>query len=137
MVICWEGTYPYFIRKFVGNGAEFVINISNDMWTRTRAGHFQHFSMTKFRAIENRIWFARAANDGVTAFINPHGEVVKILPIKEEGYLVGEVGGKVRSTFYTRYGDILPKVSLWILGLSFVGSVFIHLKPPGKKKKIH
>lgn len=47
VVICWEGTYPYFIRKFVGNGAEFVINISNDMWTRTRAGHFQHFSMTK------------------------------------------------------------------------------------------
>ena len=85
VVICWEGTYGYFIREFVKNGAEFVINISNDMWTKTEAGHFQHFSMTKFRAVENRIWFARAANDGVKAIINPHGEVVKILPIKEEG----------------------------------------------------
>jgi apolipoprotein N-acyltransferase len=135
VVICWEGTYGYFIRKFVLNGAELIINISNDMWTGTRAGHFQHFSMTKFRAIENRIWFARAANDGVTAFINPRGEVVKILPIKEEGYLVGEVGGKVRTTFYTRFGDILPKISLWILGLSFAGSIFILVRPSRMKRK--
>jgi len=135
VVICWEGTYGYFIRQFVLNGAELIINISNDMWTRTRAGHFQHFSMTKFRAIENRIWFARAANDGVTAFINPHGEVVKILPIKEGGYLVGEVGGRVRTTFYTRFGDILPKVSLWIFGLSFVSSVFILVRPPRTKRR--
>ncbi len=135
VVICWEGTYGYFIREFVRNGAEFIINISNDMWTKTEAGHFQHFSMTKFRAVENRIWFARAANDGVTAIINPRGEVVKILPIKEEGYLVGEVGPRVRETFYTRNGDILPKVSVWILGLSFAGSVYMLLANPKRGRK--
>jgi apolipoprotein N-acyltransferase len=134
VVICWEGTYGYFIREFVKNGAEFIINISNDMWTKTEAGHFQHFSMTKFRAVENRIWFARAANDGVTAIINPRGEVVKILPIKEEGYLVGEVGEKVRETFYTRNGDILPKVSVWILGLSFAGSIYMLVANPKRRK---
>ncbi|MBN2324726.1 MAG: apolipoprotein N-acyltransferase [Spirochaetes bacterium] len=137
VVICWEGTYGYFIREFVKNGAEFVINISNDMWTKTKAGHFQHFSMTKFRAVENRIWFARAANDGVTAIINPRGEVVKILPIKEEGYLVGEVGERVRETFYTRNGDILPKVSVWILGLSFAGSVYMLIRGPKRGKNRH
>lgn len=135
VVICWEGTYGYFIREFVRNGAEFIINISNDMWTRTEAGHFQHFSMTKFRAVENRIWFARAANDGVTAFINPRGEVVKILPIKEEGYLVGEVGPRARETFYTRNGDILPKVSVWILGLSFAGSLYTLVAYPRIRRK--
>jgi apolipoprotein N-acyltransferase len=135
VVICWEGTYGYFIRKFVQNGADVIINISNDMWTKTRAGHFQHFSMTKFRAIENRIWYARAANDGVTAFINPHGEVVKILPIKEVGYIVGEVSSRVRSTFYTKYGDILPKTSLVIFGLSFIFSVIILARKPHAMEK--
>ncbi len=135
VVICWEGTYGYFIRRFVQNGADFIINISNDMWTRTKAGHFQHFSMTKFRAIENRIWYTRAGNDGVTAIINPHGEIIKILPIKEEGYLVGEVGPRVRSTFYTRYGDILPKISIAVLGFSFIFSIFILIKKPVKSRK--
>ncbi len=111
VVICWEGTYGYFIRKFVKNGADFIINISNDMWTKTAAGHYQHFSITKFRSIENRIWYARAGNDGVTAFINPKGEVVSSLPIKKEGYLIGTVGPKMYTTIYTKLGDILPKTT--------------------------
>jgi apolipoprotein N-acyltransferase len=141
VVICWEGTYGYFIRNYLKNGADFVINISNDMWTQTKAGHFQHFTITKFRAIENRIWFVRAANDGVTAFVNPHGEVVKILPIKELGYLTGEIGPKVRTTIYTKFGDILPRISLVVLGVSFVFSIFllsrkqVQQKPVRKQKK--
>jgi len=134
VVICWEGTYGYLIRKHVNNGADFMINISNDMWTQTKAGHFQHFTLTKFRAIENRIWFVRAANDGVTAFINPHGEVVKILPIKEAGYITEEIGPKVRSTFYTSYGDTLPRISLAVLAISFIFSIFLLIKHPSRVK---
>jgi apolipoprotein N-acyltransferase len=128
VVICWEGTYGYFIRHFVKNGADFILNISNDMWTQTEAGHFQHFTITKFRAVENRIWYARAANDGVTAIINPHGMIVKILPIKETGYLVGEVGPRVKTTFYTKYGDILPRVSLAVLCASLLFSIIVLIK---------
>jgi len=130
VVICWEGTYGYFIREFVRNGADFILNISNDMWTQTKAGHFQHFTITKFRAIENRIWYARAANDGVTAITDPYGRVVGILPIKEAGYLIGEVGPNLRMTFYTRYGNILPKLSLAVLFISFVSSIAFLIKRP-------
>lgn len=125
VVICWEGTYGYFIRKFVERGADFIINISNDMWTETRAGHFQHFTITKFRAIENRIWYVRAGNDGVTAFVSPHGEVVKILPIKEVGFLAGEVGPRAHKTFYTKNGDILPSIGLVISGIALLFSIFL------------
>jgi len=128
VVICWEGTYGYFIRKFVNNGADFIINISNDMWTRTRAGHFQHFTMTKFRAIENRIWYVRAGNDGVTAFIDPHGIVREILPIKKVGYLVGTVGPRGKTTFYTKHGNILPKLSLAVCLASFIWGIFILIR---------
>jgi len=135
VVICWEGTYGYLIRRFILNGADFIINISNDMWSQTEAGHFQHFTITKFRSIENRVWFARAANDGVTAFINPHGQVVKILPIKEVGYINGEVGPKARTTFYTRYGDVLPKIALVVLIASFFFSLYLLIKKPSSHKK--
>jgi apolipoprotein N-acyltransferase len=135
VVICWEGTYGYLIRRFIQNGADFIINISNDMWSQTEAGHFQHFTITKFRSIENRVWLARAANDGVTAFINPHGQVVKILPIKEVGYINGEVGPKVRTTFYTRYGDVLPKIALVVLIASFFFSLYLLVKKPSSQKK--
>jgi apolipoprotein N-acyltransferase len=143
VVICWEGTYGYMIRKFVQSGAQFVINISNDMWSHTRAGHFQHFTMTRFRAIENRIWFARAANDGVTAFIDPHGRIVSILPIKETGYLIGEVGPPLRTTFYTRHGALLPVTSVVILVAAVSLSIFFmatgrgsdRLRPAGGKPR--
>jgi apolipoprotein N-acyltransferase len=128
VVICWEGTYGYMIRRFVNNGADFILNISNDMWTQTRAGHFQHFTITRFRAVENRIWYARAANDGVTAIIDPYGRIVKILPIKETGYLIGEVGPRLRSTFYTRHGNLLPIAAVAILIVTFVSSIVFLLK---------
>jgi apolipoprotein N-acyltransferase len=128
VVICWEGTYGYMIRRFVNSGADFILNISNDMWTQTRAGHFQHFTITKFRAIENRIWYARAANDGVTAITDPYGRVVKILPIKETGYLIGEVGPRLRTTFYTRHGNLLPIAALVVLVTSFISSIVFLLR---------
>ena len=142
VVICWEGTYGYFIRKFVKKGADFIINISNDMWTKTKAGHYQHFTITKFRAIENRIWYVRAGNDGVTAFINPHGEVVKSLPIKKPGYLVGTVGPKEFTTIYTRVGDILPQTTSIISAILLLYSIFLlisthinkHIKSKKKRK---
>jgi len=130
VVICWEGTYGYLIRRFINNGADFILNISNDMWTQTRAGHFQHFTITRLRAIENRIWFARAANDGVTAIIDPYGRIVKILPIKETGYLIGEVGPRLRTTFYTRHGNMLPIASIVILIVTFISSVVLIMKRP-------
>jgi apolipoprotein N-acyltransferase len=123
VVICWEGMYPYMIRRFVRRGARFIVNISNDMWTNTRAAHEQHFTVTKFRAVENRIWFVRAGNDGVTAFVNPRGEVAGVLPIGEAGSLVGEAGPKAGDTFYTKHGDILPALGLAALALSLAASV--------------
>ena len=133
VVICWEGTYGYFIRRFVKNGADFIINISNDMWTKTKAGHYQHFTITKFRAIENRIWYVRAGNDGVTAFINPHGEVVKPLPIKKQGYLIGTVGPKSYTTIYTKIGDILPKTASIISVILILYSIYILINVKIKK----
>jgi apolipoprotein N-acyltransferase len=123
VVICWEGMYPSLIRRFVLRGARFVVNISNDMWTDSRAAHEQHFTAVKFRAVENRIWVVRAGNDGVTAFVSPRGEVAGMLPAGKPGFLVGEVGPKARDTFYTRHGDILPKLCLGALALSLAASI--------------
>ena len=73
--------------------------------------------MTRFRAIENRIWIARAANTGISALISPAGRVVLSGPIFEPLQLSGLVGLGAEPTFYTRFGDIFAYICLGISGI--------------------
>ncbi|NIQ93726.1 MAG: apolipoprotein N-acyltransferase, partial [Desulfuromonadales bacterium] len=73
---------------------------------------YQHLAMTRFRAVENRIWVARAANTGISAFIAPSGKVTAETPIFREKTLSGMVGTGNRLTLYTRFGDVGPVLCL-------------------------
>ena len=64
------------MSDFVGDGAQWLAVVTNDAWWRNTAGHKQHFSYAKLRAIEQRKWVGRAANTGISGFINPKGESV-------------------------------------------------------------
>jgi apolipoprotein N-acyltransferase len=73
-VICYESIYGDYVSDYVGDGAQWLAVVTNDAWWRNTAGHKQHFSYAKLRAIEQRKWVARAANTGISGFINPRGE---------------------------------------------------------------
>ena len=75
-VICYESIYGDYVSDYVGDGAQWLAVVTNDAWWRNTAGHKQHFSYAKLRAIEQRKWVARAANTGISGFINPLGESV-------------------------------------------------------------
>jgi apolipoprotein N-acyltransferase len=105
-LICYEGIFPDISRKLVKNGAQFLVNISNDGWSQSWAEHYQHASMNVFRAVENRVYYVRVGNSGVTEVISPRGEVINSLPIYRRGYLVEDIGLSGGKTFYTRYGDV-------------------------------
>jgi apolipoprotein N-acyltransferase len=62
--------------------------------------------MAVFRAIENRKWMLRAANTGITAFIDPRGRVVSRTQLFETRALVGEAAFVPGLTLYARYGDV-------------------------------
>ena len=101
-LICFEGIFPELARQYVRQGSDLLVNITNDAWFGRSAAPYQHLAMTRFRAIENRVWVARAANTGISAFIRPDGTIVRQTPIFERGYLDGEVRLGAHPGVYTR-----------------------------------
>ena len=86
----------------VRNGSTLLVNITNDAWFGETGAPFQHFSMAVFRAVENRRSLARAANTGVSGFIDPVGRIVGQTRLFEETLLTREMPMIERVSFYTR-----------------------------------
>jgi len=110
-VICFEVIFPEVVREFVRNGAQIMTTITNDAWFGRSSAAYQHFSMVVFRAVENRVAIARAANTGISGFIEPTGRIIQQSPLFVEAALVSELplsqGGL---TLYTRWGDLFVYV---------------------------
>ncbi len=75
VLVCFEDIFPQLVREFRNEGADFLITITNEAWFKESAEPIQHLAMSVFRAIENRCWFIRCANTGISCFIDPHGRV--------------------------------------------------------------
>ena len=118
-LVCYEGIFYRLCRDYRLMGADFLVNITNDGWTDTYNGHFQHFSASVFRAVENGIWVVRAGNTGVSAIVDPLGRVTADFPILQKGFFTGSVYPEMnRRTFYSSFGDIiLYAAGLFIAGL--------------------
>ncbi|MGC9328249.1 MAG: apolipoprotein N-acyltransferase [Candidatus Hinthialibacter sp.] len=86
VTICFESTLPRLWRRAKNQGADFMINLTNDAWYRRSAGLQQHFSQCCFRAAENRLYVARAANTGISGLISPSGDAQSTLPLYEPAY---------------------------------------------------
>ena len=103
--ICYESIFPDEIRLFALNGADLLVNISNDGWFGESGAPGQHLNMARMRAIENRRWVLRSTNTGVTAAIDPYGRVVASEPRNIRGSLRARFAFAAATTFYTRHGD--------------------------------
>jgi apolipoprotein N-acyltransferase len=116
VVICYEGIFPELVRKFVKDGARFMVNMTNDAWFGRTSGPPQHLAMYPFRAVEHRLAVVRAANTGISAFITPTGRIARSLPLFERGILVDDIALRATTTLYTRFGDWLAWLSLAVTG---------------------
>lgn len=123
--ICYESIYGEIFGNFVKDGAQIMSVITNDAWWRESPGHKQHFLLSKLRAIETRRYILRAANTGISAFIDPLGNPSQATKygtrtaIKETVYPNNEL------TFYVKHGDYLARFALAITILSsLLGTAF-------------
>jgi apolipoprotein N-acyltransferase len=115
ILICYEAIFPEAARAYKRRGADFLINITNDAWFGTSSAPYQHLSMTVFRAVETRLYLVRAANTGISAFIDPLGSIRKQSSLFSRTFLRDEVKYLDKRTFYAAYGDIFVCLSLVLL----------------------
>ena len=103
--ICYEIIFPAYARIMTHNGANVLINISNDAWFDRTACAYQHFSMAIFRAVENKRAVLRAANTGISGMVDPCGRTVSTTRLFETSTIVYDVPLLVKQTIYSKYED--------------------------------
>ncbi|MGH7167971.1 MAG: apolipoprotein N-acyltransferase [Nitrospiraceae bacterium] len=126
VVICYEVIFPNLVRESVERGAEFMVTITNDAWYGVSSAPFQHFGMVVLRAVENRVAFARAANTGISGFIDPQGRILLATTIFSEQAVTGVIPLGRPSTFYTKRGDVFAYACAIITGLLLLAAQLTH-----------
>lgn len=140
VLLCWESLFPELARQLVKDGAQFIINMSNEAWFGDTAAPQQFFMMNVFRAVENRVAVVRCANSGISGFIDPHGRILG--QVEEEGkntfvagYLTATIPLTSASSFYVQHGDLWAYVNiamtLVLLVLASVGWPWRSERPLG------
>ncbi|GAB4308830.1 MAG: apolipoprotein N-acyltransferase [Myxococcota bacterium] len=110
VLICYEGIFPEISRELAREGAEFLLNITNDAWYGVSSAPYQHLSFYVFRAIETRRSVGRATNTGVSAFIDATGRVEQPTSLFVKTLTIGELKRMNTRTVYLAIGDVLPQL---------------------------
>lgn len=126
--ICYESIFGDEVRQFVQNGAEVLVNISDDGWYGDTSAPWQHLDMVRMRAVENHRWILRSTNTGVTAVIDPYGRVTASATRHIRTALRANFDYEQGMTFYTRYGDIFAYLCAFVTLVALGISLFDHRK---------
>ena len=103
--VCYESIFGDEVRQFVKNGAQVLVNISDDGWYGDTSAAWEHLNMVRMRAIENHRWVLRATNTGVTASIDPYGRVVMAARRHVRTSIRVAFNYEQDVTFYAKHGD--------------------------------
>jgi len=117
--VCFESIFPGHIRRFAKDGASFLVNITNDAWFGKTSAPYHHFAINVFRAVENRMEIARAANSGISGFIDKTGTPAYYTKLYTRGIIRSYLTPRTNITFYTRFGDVFAFACL-IASLLFI-----------------
>jgi len=125
--ICYESVFPYLARSDVSKGAQLLVNITNDGWYLDTAAPYQHFLVNVFRAAENRRPLVRAANNGISALIDPWGRISAKTALDE--YTVLNVKAPLYAdpgkTVYGEHGDWFCVLCLMVFAAFLIAMIFI------------
>ena len=115
--ICFEDAFSDLDRGFILRGADVLVNITDDSWSKTWSAEIQHFTVARFRAIENRRLLVRSTNGGVSVVVGPWGEIWGRMPFFQSTWRTIRVPVYKERTFtpYTRFGDWFPRLVLAFL----------------------
>jgi apolipoprotein N-acyltransferase len=104
-LICYEDIVPDLARQAVRQGAQVLVNLTNDVWFGATRAPYQHRALAAFRAVENRVYLVRVTNTGLTSIIDALGREPATLPIFQADMLVHTIQPLRLTSLYTRFGD--------------------------------
>ena len=130
VLVCYEGIFPALTRRFVAGGADFLVNITNDAWYGPTSAPRQHLVQASLRAIENRRPLVRAANTGISAFVDADGRIRWQGPLFETAWHVEEISWPGVRTFYARYGDVFA----WACALTSLVAFGVAMAASGSRR---
>lgn len=123
-LICYESAFGEYVTHFVRRGAEAIVIMTNDGWWDHTAGHRQHLYFASLRAIETRRSIARAANTGVSTFVNQRGDILQKTTYEAPAVIKETITLNQAPTFYIRWGDMIGRLSLFAAAI-FVLNTFV------------
>ncbi|OGF47324.1 MAG: apolipoprotein N-acyltransferase [Candidatus Firestonebacteria bacterium RIFOXYC2_FULL_39_67] len=130
--VCWEVIFPQDCRRFVVEGAKYLITVSNDGWYGVSSAPHQHFMVLPFRAVENRVSVGRAANTTLSGFVDYTGKIKNTLGLFERNKLsIALPSCGEGLTFYTKFGDVFSYICVMVA----LFGIFLGLKGKEWKKK--
>jgi len=118
-LVCYEAIFPGEATRS-GERPDFLLVVTNDAWFGISSGPYQHFAMTRFRAVEQGLPLLRAANTGISAVVDAHGRVLGQIDLGGEGVLDRALPSPLPATFFANYGDAVPLgLALGLAAFSF------------------
>ena len=127
VLICFEAIFPELARCQARQGAQVLVNLTNDAWFGRTSAPFQHLAMSAFRSVETRLPMVRAANTGISAFVDACGRITERSGLFSESILVAPVLLLTgRPTFYTAHGDVFVLLLLFLVCGRLIGFYYHH-----------
>jgi apolipoprotein N-acyltransferase len=131
--ICYESIFGSDLRQFPLEGAQVLVNISDDGWYGDTSAPWEHLDMVRMRAIENHRWLLRATNTGITVAIDPFGRITATIPRHVRTSVQVPFGYENDITFYSRHGDwfawFCAVVTAVLLAFGFTGKKIYNVNP--------
>ena len=121
--ICYEVIFASLIRQFVVQGSELLTTITNDAWYGRSSAAYQHWEQASMRAIEGGRYLARAANTGISGFVDPYGRVLQKTELFTQAMLIGDLRFLQARTIYSRIGDSVAWLSLTVTAAALLVSM--------------
>ncbi len=141
--ICYEDAFGYINAQFVESGAEVIINMTNDNWSKTESAEWQHACIAAFRSVETRKSMVRGTNSGITCLILPTGEIKDPMEPFTMGWHVYDVPvysqANYKNTFYVNHIDLFAHIFIYIsiaaVAYSAIKEIALGVKALNERKK--
>lgn len=132
--ICFEDVFGYITADFANKGAQVIINLTNDSWSKVESAEYQHSAMAVFRSIETGLPTIRSTNSGISCMIDSSGRISGILkPFTiATGYYDVPIYNDNYKTLYTKYGDNFVKIFTLLLAIALIVLSILKFKKNGK-----